>query len=258
MHDQQHAPAGGQLPQAIQHPSLSAAVKVRGRFVQQEQPRAALCPQERPCQRHPLPLPGRQAGAVLAEHARRVDVLGGASASARRTSSSVASGAPSRTLSATVPASRAGRCGAHATCARHCSMSASARSTPPTRTVPPDRRRKPSSTASRVDLPAPLGPTSATISPGFSSTEVGCSSGGLLSSCRTVTSSISRPSAQPGGTGSRPTPRSRLVQPPGRRPAASRGRRRRPGNAGTGVRGSASAGGCGARSRARREPGRPG
>ena len=51
-------------------------------------------------------------------------------------------------------------------CARHASGSSVATSTPPTRSVPPWGARKPSSTFNSVDLPQPLGPASATTSPG--------------------------------------------------------------------------------------------
>ena len=79
---------------------------------------------------------------------------------------SAAVGSPSRMLSATVPRKSVGCCGTHASCERHAAASQSARSTPPTVTRPavgsPRRRRS----EATVLLPPPLGPTSATVSPG--------------------------------------------------------------------------------------------
>ncbi len=89
-----------------------------------------------------------------------------ASASARLTAASSASGRVSRAFSAIVPAYRCGLCGTQAMRERHSSKSSSARSAPPTDTRPSVGRTNPSSTFSSVDLPAPLGPTSATVSPG--------------------------------------------------------------------------------------------
>ena len=101
---------------------------------------------------------GRSATKVAASAWRR----------AAHTSASPASGAPSRTLSATVPLNRYGRWGTQATWRRHCSTSRAARSVPPTRIVPDVGARKPSSNDRTVLFPDPLGPTRATRSPGAS------------------------------------------------------------------------------------------
>ncbi len=115
-----------------------------------------------------------------------------ASSKARRTAGSSASGRERRTFSAIVPANRCGRCGTHAIRARHCSRSASARSTPPARTRPSLGRTKPRSTFSSVDLPAPLGPTSATVSPGSTVNDTSDTASPDRSAKRTVTPSKDR------------------------------------------------------------------
>ncbi len=89
-----------------------------------------------------------------------------ASANALRTAVSSASGRARRTFSAIVPAYSCGRCGTQAIRDRHCSRSTSVRSTPPTLTRPSAGRTNPNRAFSNVDLPEPLGPTRATVSPG--------------------------------------------------------------------------------------------
>ena len=81
-----------------------------------------------------------------------------ASTTAAWTCSSVASGRPSRTLSAMERANRCGRCGTQANWARQASGSRSARSTSPTRTEPPSIGVRPSRTLEQGRLPATARP----------------------------------------------------------------------------------------------------
>ena len=83
--------------------------------------------------------------------------------------SSAAAGSPRRMLSATVPRKSVGCCGTQAICARHAAGSQSARSTPPAVTRPAVGSARSRSSDASVLLPPPLGPTSATDSPGSSS-----------------------------------------------------------------------------------------
>ena len=92
-----------------------------------------------------------------------------APAAASRTIRSDARGFASRMLSAIVPRSSVGCWGTHAICRRHASISHERRSTPPTRMRPPVGSSMPSRSAATVLFPAPLSPTSATVSPGDSS-----------------------------------------------------------------------------------------
>ena len=69
-------------------------------------------------------------------------------------------------LSATVPRKSVGSCGTHAIVERHDAAEQSARSTSPAVTRPPSGSASSSSSEAIVLLPPPLGPTSATVSPG--------------------------------------------------------------------------------------------
>ena len=69
-------------------------------------------------------------------------------------------------LSAIEPANRCGRCGIQATRATPGVRIQVGSSRSPTRTDPPSGATNPSNTRSSVDLPQPLGPVTATISPG--------------------------------------------------------------------------------------------
>ena len=64
-----------------------------------------------------------------------------------------------------------------ATLARSASRVTSVRSTPPTRTTPLSGRSRPASSSHSVVLPHPVGPTSATTSPGAMRTSQPCSTG---------------------------------------------------------------------------------
>ena len=94
-----------------------------------------------------------------------------AAASAAHSCSSPACASARRRFSASVAGSSTGRCGIHAICARHASRSIAASSSPPQRTDPLRTGCSPSRTRSRVDLPAPLGPTTAVASPGAISSD---------------------------------------------------------------------------------------
>ena len=107
-----------------------------------------------------------RAGSQIPSGSRATTSSRPASLMAARTSSSLASGRPSRTLSAMERANRCGRCGTQASWARQASGSRSARSMSPIRTEPSRAGVRPSRTPSSVDLPQPLGPAIATTSPG--------------------------------------------------------------------------------------------
>ncbi len=104
-----------------------------------------------------------------------------------------------------VPAKRYGRCATQAICRRQASGSTVARSRPPARTRPAAGAAKPRRTFSKVDLPAPEGPTSATVSPGLTSNDVSASEGWERPGWRTT--SPSTDSAVLSGTGSSPVVR---------------------------------------------------
>ena len=74
-------------------------------------------------------------------------------------------------LSATVPWNRCGRCGTHATCARHDPRSMLASGISPTRIRPASGSTKRSSRFATVVLPAPVAPTSA-VTPATADDEV--------------------------------------------------------------------------------------
>ena len=124
------------------------------------------------------------------------------------TSASPASGAPSRTLSATVPANRYGACATQARHPRHASVSRSRTSiavpSPAvTSTRPADGSSNPRMTARSVLLPAPLDPVIATTSPGRTRSEAPAGAATSRPGCRTERSSTASPSG-PGGTGAPP------------------------------------------------------
>ena len=81
MYDDQHAPRPqrvvGDAPQRVDDPFLGREVEVLGGFVEQQQAGAPGAAQQRPGQRHPLPLPGGDARTVLAEQQRRVQLVRG-------------------------------------------------------------------------------------------------------------------------------------------------------------------------------------
>ena len=101
---------------------------------------------------------------------------------ARQSSASVASSRPKRRLEAIVPVNRNGRCGTRPIVAHSASRSASRTSTPPTRTVPPVASNSRGRRETSVDLPAPVDPTIATVSPGSARNvmpeRIGCSAPG--------------------------------------------------------------------------------
>ena len=124
--------------------------------------RRCRCPAESPAPPSPrtVAAPVRQRGHEVVARPRR--------AGRRSTAASSASGRASRTFSAIVPANRCGRCGTQAIRSRQSRQGRASR----------DRRRrpgpgrlpaaatKPSSAFRSVDFPTPLGPVSATVSPG--------------------------------------------------------------------------------------------
>ncbi len=122
-----------------------------------------------------------------------------ASRRAARTASSSASGRASRTFSAIVPAKRYGRWGTQAIWRRQLSGSSEARSRPPISTRPWSGTANPSTAFSSVDFPAPLGPTTATVSPGRISNEVRAREGAVRPGWRTI--SPSSVSAAPRASG---------------------------------------------------------
>ncbi|RPK47565.1 hypothetical protein EES39_11870 [Streptomyces sp. ADI92-24] len=146
--------------------------------------RRCRCPAERPEPSSPRRVAAPSGSSVTKSYAP-------ASRSAAVTALSSASGRASRTFSAIVPAKRCGRCGTQAIRSRQRSGERSARSVPPTRTRPSSGAAKPSTTFSRVDLPTPLGPTRATVSPSSTTSEAPAREGSVRPACRTVTPSIS-------------------------------------------------------------------
>ena len=126
-----------------------------------------------PGQGDALPLPDRQPGPVLAEDGvdaiRQVghEVGSGTIAALRRRPASDASGATTRTLSATVPRTKPGCCGIQAIWSRQLAGCVQS----PARTVPELGSTTPRRHATAVDLPPPLGPIRATVSPGATSND---------------------------------------------------------------------------------------
>ena len=138
--DQQHRPARRKPLDRGQDGRLALRVQPRRRFVQQQQRGVA---QEGAGEGDALPLarrtvPSPCSPSLVARPSGRsaTNVAASAWRSAAHTSASVASGAPSRTLSATVPLNRYGRWGTQAMWRRHCSTSRAASSVSPTRIVP--------------------------------------------------------------------------------------------------------------------------
>ena len=142
-----------------------------GLVEQQDRGRA----QQGPGQRHPLAFAGAQRQAVVADHGRQARRAGwprgrtGRRHRARRSrSSSVASGAPSRRLSASVALKRCGRWGSQEKWARHCGQVVSA-----ARARAADRHgpgvgldEAAAVRRARSTCPTPDGPVSATRAPG--------------------------------------------------------------------------------------------
>ena len=85
---------------------------------------------------------------------------------ASHSSSSVASSRPRRRLEATVPAKRKGFCGTSPSWAHRASGSARRTSVPPTSTRPSEASRSRGRRLTRVVLPEPVEPTTATVCPG--------------------------------------------------------------------------------------------
>ena len=122
----------------------------------------------------PLPRPSRVSAPC---GSRRTTSVSPAASSAAATAASEASGRPSRTFSATERAKRWGRWGTQPMRRRQSSRSRSARSTPPRDTEPASGTRKSRTTERRVDLPHPLGPVTATVSPGATTSSAPSSAG---------------------------------------------------------------------------------
>ena len=124
-----------------------------------------------------------------------------ASRAASSTDAGPAPGRPRVRFAATVPATRAGCCAAQATRSRHQSRSASPRGRPPATTRPSSGRVSPSSTRPRVVLPAPLGPATATSSPGRRSRSTRSSAAPGRPGYRTVTPRSPTPTPAGGAAG---------------------------------------------------------
>ena len=170
--DEQHGPPGAQ--------PLDGAADVLHARRDRDRPSARRG--RRAARRPGTRAPGRSAGArpatAAARRRRRASRSRRAArrrrrrrrrARRRRAPRASDAGRPSRMLSATLPRTSAGCWGTQATSARQSSARQPARSTPPTVTRPAVGSRNPSSSAATVLLPAPLSPTSATVSPGASS-----------------------------------------------------------------------------------------
>ncbi len=100
---------------------------------------------------------------------------------AARTSSSVASGRPKRMLSAIERLNRLGTCGTIATASRKAASGHSRTSSPSSRICPSVTSYSRGSRLTRVDLPEPVVPTTASASPGRSSKLVSISAGSACS-----------------------------------------------------------------------------
>ena len=173
-----------------------------------------------------------------------------ASTAASRTRSSDALGSPRRMLSATVPRNSVGLCGTQAICAAPgCRVARRRGRSSPTRIRPLRGAWKRSSSDASVLLPPPLGPTSATVSPGAISSETSASAAAGRSGIRRTrrTRTGSGPRAALGGVlrarGDRDRLLDQLEQPVG-------DRERRPRSRGTRPRGCGAAGRARARARA--------
>ena len=162
---------------------------------------------------------------------------------------------PRRMLSATVPRKSVGRCGTHANCAPPAAGSQSARSTSPTVIAPAGRLGEAAGAATAmVLLPAPLAPTSATVSPGreleVDAVEHRTPRSGYANETPSSRMGASR------GLGGAAASRRRSPQAPRRGRAGARPPRCRRRSRGTARPGSAAAGTARARARARSAPAR--
>ena len=178
---QDHRTPAHQSPERIQHLLLGGAVEVGRRLVQQQHAARHAerrGPARRAVARRPTARPRDRRASHRARPACPRPPPAARPPPARpKPAAFVASGRPSRMLSAIEAANRWGRCGIQATRARQASGSRLARSTPPSWTDPACGATNPSSTASSVDFPHPLGPVSATISPGSTASEMPSSTG---------------------------------------------------------------------------------
>ena len=179
---------------------------------------------------------------LVAVRQRRDELVGaGERAPRARTQRRRLPGSPRRMFSATVPRSSVGRCGTQASCRRQASGSHAATSTPSAVTRPSPASARRSSREAIVLFPAPLGPTSATVSPARE-LEVDASSAGRCAAGiaeRRPARAGSSPSAGPGRGAAparrRPARLDEVEQPSGDGRAVGAGvelRRRRCGAAG--------------------------
>ena len=168
--DDQGGAAHHQAPHGGQHVGLGFGVEARGRLVEKQQRRVA---HEGTGQGHALALAGGQSGASLAE--QRVRTVGESCHRRRSVRPLRGRQRPPRRRPRARPTGRcrppSGRTGEAAEVPSRCwprqsSSSRSARSTPPRVTLPTSGSRRPRTTERSVDLPHPLGPVSATVSPG--------------------------------------------------------------------------------------------
>ena len=122
--------------------------------------------------------------------------------SACHSSSSVASWLPWRRLDATVPVNRYGFWGTSPISPHRSSGSSSRTSTPPTRTRPSVGSNSRGTRLTRVDLPEPVDPMTAVVSPGRTVNEMSQSTGASAPGYVNRTLSNSRTPASPSGRGS--------------------------------------------------------
>ena len=179
-HDQRGAPLG-QPAHGVEHVGLGLGVEAGRRLVEDEERRVA---HEGAGQGETLALAQRQAGAALAQPG--VDALGqaphdvGQPGGLQRGRHLGVGGAGSPDAGRCRP--RSGRRGAAAGAPSRCrpaSRRGRGRAGPPRRAGPGPTpgRRSPRTTSRRVDLPQPLGPVSATVSPGSTTRSAPCRAG---------------------------------------------------------------------------------
>lgn len=204
MHHQQHRPPGRESPYRRHDLRLGGSVERRRRLVE-EQHRPIR--EERAGQREPLTLPGGQPGPVLAEHGvdsqrQRVDELQCPRVPQCPSHGGLVGVGPGQ------PHVLGDRPGEQLRPLRHprdtrppllqvelCEIGS------PIRTRPSAGRTNPSSTFSSVDLPAPLGPTNATVSPGATSKDTSATASSERPGYVTVTRSKA---SAPSGTAATP------------------------------------------------------
>ena len=215
-HEDHRAAGPAQRVDGFDDGLLGRPVEGRGRLVEQDE---RGVPAQRARQRDATHLSGGQPGppspTAVASPSGSVRATSGSSrsrpadASARRTSSSVASGAPSRTASATVPAPRYGACGEVGDLGPPARRGRGRPAPPRSRpvrgrsTAPSIGATNPMSSASSVDLPAPLAPARAVTTPGRTTRSWCRSAGAVRPGSVTVTSRTTISAVRRSGTSAR-------------------------------------------------------